>query len=88
MDDLLLHPSFKRIFQAAIFEKKHESETFHYRLERCLYSELFWSIFSRIRNEYGEIRSISPYLVRMRENTDQNNSVYRHFLRSAYDKWI
>ena len=77
MDDLLLHPSFKRIFQAAIFEKKHESETFHYRRERCLYSELFWSIFSRIRNEY---------LVRMRENTDQNNSVYRHFLRSAYDK--
>ena len=31
----------------------------------------FWSVFSRIRTEYGEIRTISPYLLRMRENTDQ-----------------
>ena len=27
---------------------------------------------------------ISPYSVRMRENTDQNNSEYGHFLRSEY----
>ena len=31
----------------------------------------FWSVFSRIRNEYREIRSISLYSVRMPENTDQ-----------------
>ena len=32
----------------------------------------FWPIFSRIWTEYGEIRSdISPYSVRIRENTDQ-----------------
>ena len=31
----------------------------------------FWSVFSRIRTEYGEIRSIFPYSVRIRENTDQ-----------------
>ena len=31
----------------------------------------FWSVFSHIRTEYGEIRRISPYSVRMRENTDQ-----------------
>ena len=31
----------------------------------------FWSLFSHIWTEYGEIRSISPYSVRMRENTDQ-----------------
>ena len=31
----------------------------------------FWSVFSSIQTEYGEIRSISPYSVRMRENTDQ-----------------
>ena len=34
------------------------------------YSALFWSLFSRIRTEYAEIRSISPCLVRMRENMD------------------
>ena len=43
--------------------------------KKCLYSELFWSVFSRIRTDYGEIQSISPYSERMRENTDQNNSV-------------
>ena len=47
--------------------------------EKCPYSELFMSLFSRIRTEYGEIRSISPYSVQMRENTDQNNSEHRHF---------
>ena len=36
-----------------------------------------------IRNEYGEILLISPYLVRMQENTDQKNSEYKHFLRSV-----
>ena len=42
--------------------------------KKCPYSELFWSVFSRIRTEYGEILCISPYSVRMRENTDQNNT--------------
>ena len=51
--------------------------------KRSPYSELFWSAFSRIWTEYGEIRSISPYLVRMRENADQNNSKYGHFLRNV-----
>ena len=32
---------------------------------------LFWSVFSRIRTEYGEILRISQYSVRMQENTDQ-----------------
>ena len=29
----------------------------------CSYLELFWSVFSRIWTEYGEIQSISPYSV-------------------------
>ena len=47
--------------------------------EKCLYLELFWSEFSRIRTEYEEILHISPYSVRMRENADQNNSKYGPF---------
>ena len=31
----------------------------------------FWSVSSRIRTEYGEVRSFSPYSVRMREDKDQ-----------------
>ena len=44
--------------------------------EKCPYSELFWSVFCRIWTEYGEVL--------MRENTDQNNSEYGHFLRSEF----
>ena len=33
-----------------------------------------------------EYQSICPYSVQMRENTDQNNSEYGHFLRSVYFK--
>ena len=38
--------------------------------KKCLYLELFWSIFSHIRIEYGETLRSSPYSVRMREKTD------------------
>ena len=47
------------------------------------YSELFSSVFSRIRTEYEEILLISPYSVQIRESTDQNNSEYGHFLRNS-----
>ena len=44
---------------------------------------------SCIRNEYGEIRSIFPYSVRMRENTNQKNSEHGHFSQSTvcFDKF-
>ena len=57
----------------------NSSDSFRHCVKKCPYSELFWSVFSRIRTEYGEIQSVSPYLARMRENADQNNSEYGHF---------
>ena len=42
--------------------------------EKCLYCEFFWSVFSRIRTEYGEMQSISQYSVQILENADQKNS--------------
>ena len=45
---------------------------------KCAHSEFFWSVFSRIRTEYGDLCE-SPYLVRLRENTDEKNSKYRNF---------
>ena len=38
---------------------------------KCPNTKVFWSVFSRIRTEYGEIIRILPYSVQMRENTDQ-----------------
>ena len=54
--------------------------------EKCPYSEFFRSIFSRIRTEYGETRSISPYSVQMRGNKDQKKSEYGHFSHSVVVK--
>ena len=51
--------------------------------KKCPYSELFWSLFFRIRTEYREILRISPYSVRMRETEDQNNAEYRYFSRNG-----
>ena len=52
--------------------------------KKCPYSELFWSAFSCIRTEYGKIRSISLYSIRMRENADQNNSENGCFFTSDW----
>ena len=56
--------------------------------KKCPYSELFWSVISRLWTEYREIQSISPYSIRMWENTDQNKFEYGHFLRSAIVRLI
>ena len=37
--------------------------------KKCPYSEFFWTVFSRIRTEYREMRSIPPYSVRL--NTER-----------------
>ena len=50
--------------------------------KKCPYSELFWSVFSRIRTEYGNLLHKSPNSVQMRENTDQEYSHYGHFSHS------
>ena len=38
------------------------------------YLEFFWSVFSHIPTEYGNLLRKSPYSVRIQENTDQKNS--------------
>ena len=61
--------------------------------EKYPYSEFFWFLFSRIRTECGEILLISPYAVRMQENTDQKIFEDRHFSSSGINnlwhfKWF
>ena len=57
------------------------------RLVHCVKNvqirSFFWSIFSRIRTEYGETRSISPYSVRMRQKRTRKNSAFGHFPHSG-----
>ena len=41
--------------------------------KKCPHSEFFWSLFSRMRTEYGDLLGKSPYSARMRENMDEKN---------------
>ena len=43
--------------------------------------KFFWSVFSQIRREYGDLHWKSPDLVRMRESADQKNSEYGSFMK-------
>ena len=54
----------------------------HALRKNCPYSEFFWSIFSRIPTEYGDLPSKSSNSVQMPENTEENNFEYGHFLDS------
>ena len=47
-----------------------------------------WSAFSRIWTEYGEILCISPYLVRMRENTDQKKLRIWILFTQCWVQWV
>ena len=46
--------------QIKIPEKTLHKENISLR-EKCPYSEFFWSVFSLIRTEYGEIRSTNVF---------------------------
>ena len=59
------------IFSHALIFDCHLQHCFSWQIKllaislhrKCPYSELFWSVFSRMRTEYGEIWSISPEFV-------------------------
>ena len=46
---------------------------------KCLNTEFFWSLFSRIWTKYRDLRGKSPYSVKIRERSDQKNSVFGLF---------
>ena len=45
---------------------------------------VFWSVFSRIRAEYGGFHSNSLYSVQMQENVNQKNSEYEHTFYAVF----
>ena len=49
----------------------------------CVQSARIWSYSGSYFLAFGLILRISSYLVQMEKNTDQNNSEYGHFSRSA-----
>ena len=68
-----------RIFKNNLFYRTHpvaahlikEDTKNHHCVKNVQIRSFFWTVFSRIRIEYEEIRSISLFSVRIWENTDQ-----------------
>ena len=59
----------------------------HCHSDKCVQMR-FWFVFSRIRTEYGEMLRISPYSVRMRENTNQKKlRIWTHFTQCVGNGW-
>ena len=87
----------KRVFIGLIWEKNilqilYKIRKFRlilnlYHCVKCVQIwSFFWSVFSRIRTEYGEIRNISPYSVQMRESTDQKKPRIRTLFTECFNK--
>ena len=55
--------------------------------EKCQNTEFFCSVFSRIRTEYGDLRSKSSYSVRIRQSTDKKK-LYIWTLFTQCRDWI
>ena len=75
----LLNKSFSKgsilfinlVFKVIYMSKYFPTFGFFWKVKCAQIRSFFWSVFSRIWTEYREIRSISSYSVRMRENTEQ-----------------
>ena len=55
----------------------------YYHWIKSLYSEFFCSVIFLIRTECEDLHGKPPYSVRMRENTVQKNTNYRHLSQSV-----
>ena len=59
------------ISHSHFFSSKTKNDLIKHCVKSIQIQSFFWSVFSCIRTEYGEILRISPYSVRMPKNTDQ-----------------
>ena len=73
----------KLIFVAESFLQKYPWQS--HCMKSIQIRSFYWSAFSCAQSEYGEILRISPYSVRMWENTDQKNlRIWTHFTQCPF----
>ena len=79
--------AFDRSVRRAVNVLLLSTDFFHFSImalrEKCPNTEFFWYVFSCIWTQYGGLFRYSPCSVRIQENTDQKNSVFGQFSRSA-----
>ena len=69
--------SYDRVVVYSRFQLKH-------CVKNALYSTFFWSVFSHIQTDYGDLICKSSYSVQMWEKSDQKNSDYGQFSRNGF----
>ena len=57
-------------------EKMAKTKIVRHCVKSVQIQSFFWSVFSRIQTDYGEILRISPNSVQMRENRNQKKTPY------------
>ena len=68
------------VTQSVCIKCGYSHVTNHHCVKSVQIRSFFWSAFSRIRTEYGEILRIFPYSVQIRENMDQKKlRIWTHF---------
>ena len=69
--------SLKELVMMAILEDNTMIAMIKYHcVKSILMRSFFWSVFSCLWTEYGDLLCKPPYLFQIRENTDQKNSPY------------
>ena len=85
--DLMFYFSTAKVILNCLFSAlsvRFWDSTYTWLRKKGPYSEILWSVFSRICTECGKILCIPPYSVQMLENTNQINIKYGHFSHNAY----
>ena len=79
----ILHVIMKKLYKIFIVRKLLYAFDNGALFKMFPYSKSFWSIFSRVRTEYGFRLRKSSYSVQMPENANQENSKHGHFSSSG-----
>ena len=85
--DLMFYFSTAKVILNCLFSAlsvRFRESTYTSLREKGPYSEILWSVFSRICTEYGKILCIPPYSVQMLENKNQTNIKYGHLFIKCF----
>ena len=80
-----LRTRLANFFNDQVNEDKVYKISYCHSVKSVQIRSFLWSVLSCVWTEYGEIRSISPYSVRMRENTEPEKPPYLNTFHAVCD---
>ena len=80
---VLFYKPIKVVLFGRIFGLIWAYKIFFHFVKSVQIQSFFWFVFSCIWTEYEDLRSKSPFSIRIPQNTDQKNSIFGYFLQSV-----